>query len=106
MALIRCRDCAREISTRACVCPNCGGPAPVNWKQVGAAAVLMMAIGLFGTAIALGVRIAFDTDSKGRPLREAADRAPIDKAANWVRKSCCDFVESVKRDRQESQDKE
>ena len=26
MALVRCPDCGKEVSTRASSCPNCGGP--------------------------------------------------------------------------------
>lgn len=26
MALINCEDCGKEVSTRASVCPSCGGP--------------------------------------------------------------------------------
>jgi len=106
MALTNCRDCAREMSTQAYACPHCGGSAPVNWKHVGVTTVFMVAIGLFGTALAIGARIAFNTDSKGRPLREAADRAPIDKAAIWVRKTCCTFRNSAEADRIRSQEKE
>lgn len=33
MALIKCPECAREISDRAPVCPNCGVPIAVTSEQ-------------------------------------------------------------------------
>src|SRR5580658_4206305 len=30
MSLITCRDCKREVSDRATVCPGCGGPLQVR----------------------------------------------------------------------------
>lgn len=34
MALVRCRECGREVSSAAKTCPGCGvkSPAPTNWK--------------------------------------------------------------------------
>lgn len=30
MALIKCPDCGQEVSTRASVCPKCGGPVDAH----------------------------------------------------------------------------
>ena len=32
MALIKCPDCGKEISTKSSICPNCGKPFPARTK--------------------------------------------------------------------------
>lgn len=38
MALIRCPECAREISDRAVACPQCGNPMPARYTEYAVAA--------------------------------------------------------------------
>jgi len=52
MALARCRDCGKEISTDAAACPNCGAPPPrksdIQPKSFsGALKVVLISIGIF-----------------------------------------------------------
>lgn len=49
MALIKCKECGNEVSTKADKCPNCG--APVKPKQIGCFAsliIIFLVIGLIG----------------------------------------------------------
>ncbi len=43
MALVKCKECGREVSGSAKICPGCGikRPAPTNWKAI------LICVGLF-----------------------------------------------------------
>ena len=59
MALIKCRECGREISDQAPACPGCGVPTVTDkvvttqqtgkgWKGLQAVGVMMIIVGMVG----------------------------------------------------------
>ncbi len=49
MSVVRCRDCARDVSTLATACPNCG--RPIEGNLPGTPIELGSALGLIGQAV-------------------------------------------------------
>lgn len=52
MALIKCKECEKEVSTKAEKCPNCG--APVKKKGIGCLGFSVLFIGFIVFVIVLG----------------------------------------------------
>jgi DNA-directed RNA polymerase subunit RPC12/RpoP len=44
MALVKCSECGREISTRANACPGCGAKRPWGWKWAKRAAIIIVVL--------------------------------------------------------------
>jgi len=81
MALIKCRECGKDVSTEAAACPNCGAPV----VQVAKATVAKKAnkhsniIGTFFLAIVAAVAIAQCTkDDKKADAKPAAQECSKD----------------------------
>lgn len=47
MALVKCKDCATEVSTSAKVCPKCGAPVVTSKKALGGCLTAIVGIGIF-----------------------------------------------------------
>jgi len=63
MALTKCKECGKEISTEAISCPSCGAPqkSPVTieatgkkWKKLTLASVMALLVGIFLIFMAAG----------------------------------------------------
>lgn len=72
MAMSKCRECGREVSTSAATCPGCGVKAPV--KRTSAAAWIGLVVVLF-----LAVRAC--TKSSPKPADASGADAPVAAAA-------------------------
>lgn len=54
MALVKCRECHKEISTKADVCPHCGAPQKKKERKpigCGTGLLILILIGFFGSQI-------------------------------------------------------
>jgi RNA polymerase subunit RPABC4/transcription elongation factor Spt4 len=71
MALKKCKECGKEISTEAKVCPNCGKKNPTG-ERVGCVAAVLILI-----AIAAVVSI-FSNDEKSTPTVQTVLRPPLE----------------------------
>jgi hypothetical protein len=69
MALRKCKECGKEVSTKAEACPNCGAPIKQKSKEYGCIASLLM---LIGGAVVLLVIVAwlFFPDTQGSKAQE------------------------------------
>lgn len=77
MALIKCKECQKEISNKAAACPHCGSPAKQKRSGIGCGTVVLAFI-IFG--LVLSVIGSFTAESERRAQEEAA-RASAQRAA-------------------------
>lgn len=80
MALTRCRECRREVSTEARTCPHCGVPYPARKEWKGWGIDWKSEATLYGYPL---VHIAFGRDPQGR-LRVAKGIVAIGQFAIGV----------------------
>jgi hypothetical protein len=57
MALVKCPECKKKISTKANTCPNCGAPVESPPKKKHSGCGCLLAILMIGGGIALGIAI-------------------------------------------------
>lgn len=74
MALIKCKECGKDISSEAKVCPSCGIAPP---KRTGIVSIVV--VGLIGIYM---VKCTYDEASKGPPPQKSADTIQADKELN------------------------
>ena len=73
MAIIKCKECGKEISNKATVCTGCGAPAYVQHKEfkmnkdilVVIAVVAVVVIGYFGYDYYQGKQLAYPNGYPG-----------------------------------------
>lgn len=63
MTLLPCRECRREISDQASVCPHCGAPSPTHTEWKGTGFEWKSSRTFYGYPL---VHIAFGRDARGR----------------------------------------
>lgn len=80
MALTRCRECRKEISTQAMACPHCGAPYPARKEWKGSGIDWKSETTLYGYPL---VHIAFGRDRQGK-LRVAKGIVAIGQFAVGV----------------------
>ena len=74
MALIRCKECGKEVSRNAAACPNCGAPIKKKGTSLGAGCLTILILTGLGTWIAMKVQ-DYNQSPEGRAAsakREAA----------------------------------
>jgi predicted nuclease of predicted toxin-antitoxin system len=85
MALIKCRECGKEISSEAPACPNCGRPA-VNspstspaashsGKKKGSGCLSLIALVVVGTVVATYIGVNSENNSQSGITRVPAARS-------------------------------
>lgn len=101
MALSTCRDCNREVSTRARHCVHCGRPSPTGHgagSMIAGIATVILALALTGAVVCAAKRACRQYAKQGCPterissrLWECSDGHPrdVDKAA---------FIKSLEKD--------
>jgi hypothetical protein len=75
MALVKCRECGKEISTKAASCPNCGVKSPAPGRTA-----KRLLLYLLGIPVAVGL-IAGIFGQRGLDQPEAATKAETDRRA-------------------------
>jgi len=80
MALTTCRECEKEISTQAMVCPHCGAPYPARKEWKGTGFEWKSQTTFYGYPL---VHIAFGRDTQGK-LRVARGIVAIGQFAVGV----------------------
>ncbi|MBI4700266.1 MAG: hypothetical protein HY744_03705 [Deltaproteobacteria bacterium] len=82
MALARCHDCGREISTSAAVCPHCGRSTALAARQAAAVVWGQAGAGLFGLLVLMGIiwylgsKCSPNADGSNRAVPTSTGRAP------------------------------
>lgn len=81
MALTRCGECGREVSTKASACPHCGARAPVADRLARAVKYAAVAVGLLLLVVTASVFLlprALDKAAQDMTsaLQEASEPAP------------------------------
>jgi hypothetical protein len=85
MALQACRECGKEVSTRAKTCPNCGIKAPGR-KSPDPKMVLAIALGLVAiTMVGIFGDPSAGTTREARPERPGVERVGEEEAARLWR---------------------
>jgi RNA polymerase subunit RPABC4/transcription elongation factor Spt4 len=78
MALKPCRECKKEVSTEATVCPHCGTPKPTTpqqtWKDT--------LVGLIVVIVVVGGLVTMCSDSDEQKKAKAAESALKDAQCN------------------------
>ena len=78
MALIKCKECGKEISSEAPSCPNCGKPtsAPDPSKRKRSGCLPMIGLIVIGTVIATIIGVNSNSDDKSQTAQVAAVARP------------------------------
>lgn len=93
MAIVSCRECKKEVSTRARNCPHCGISAPGRHRPQ-TFAVLVVFFLIIGAALAVNSPTPKSVDSpKSVAALPSAPNPHADCIANWAQ--CSDNAEVV-----------
>jgi hypothetical protein len=77
MAMMKCRECSTDVSTKAANCPKCG--APVKAKSAGCLGTAVVIIGAV-FVITMVVGNMSQTDAPAKPAASADDSASREKS--------------------------
>jgi hypothetical protein len=80
MALIKCKECHKEVSSSAVACPHCGAKVPHR----GAAKVLLLGIGIIVLMSMLIGPLTRDTPSSSTPPTSLASSPVADTTPHWT----------------------
>ena len=81
MALINCKECNKQISTQAKVCPNCGVKINNGIGLFGIVVLVFFAVTIYAAVRPNPVEIPKIQDSANTPLSESINEAPSNSQA-------------------------
>lgn len=100
MALIACRECGKEISSKAPTCPSCGAPVKKAPRKVGCLGSLLLFLAASVVITMVIGTISSEKPSKAPPFQPAAVKKELsaDMIRNTVLSTCKDAVKKQLRD--------
>lgn len=81
MALIKCRECGREISSQSTACPGCGAPVTPKKSRAGGCLAAIGCIFAFFVIMAISSQNHSKSSSSSSPSSPGADQNELRKAA-------------------------